>query len=70
MRAKRLTLSQRREIFLNLVNAQDAGTLSVPESRNQVAQHFKITETQLKAIEEEGIEKEWPPLNEVAQAVG
>jgi hypothetical protein len=36
MRAKRLTLQQRRDIFSNLVTTQDQGTLTVSESRKQV----------------------------------
>lgn len=63
MRAKRLTVQQRREIFQNLVEQQDHG-LSVPESREQVVRLFKITDAQLKQIEDEGVEKEWPPLND------
>ncbi len=67
MRAKRLTVQQRREIFQNLVEQQDHG-LSVPESRDRVIQLYKITDAQLKQIEDEGVEKEWPPLNEEATA--
>jgi hypothetical protein len=66
MRAKRLTLSERRDIFRALVVTQDAGTMSVPESRESVIKQFKITESQLRAIEEEGLEREWPPLDEAA----
>lgn len=69
MRAKRLTLVQRREIFSSLVAAQDQGTMSVSESRKQTIDAFKITDVQLKTIEEEGLDKEWPPLNEVAAEV-
>jgi hypothetical protein len=63
MRAKRLTVQQRREIFQNLVEQQDHG-LTVPESRDRVIKLYKITDAQLKQIEDEGVEKEWPPLNE------
>jgi hypothetical protein len=71
MRAKRLTLQQRREIFSALVTAQDQGTMTVSESRKQTIDQFEITDAQLKQIEEEGLDKEWPPLNEevVRQAV-
>jgi hypothetical protein len=69
MRAKRLTVAERREIFLNLVTTQDSGNLSVAESREQVARNFKITDAQLRQIEEEGLEKEWPPLDEAVQPV-
>jgi len=71
MRAKRLTLQQRRDIFSALVTAQDQGNLTVSESRKQIIEQFEITDAQLKQIEEEGLDKEWPPLNEeiVRQAV-
>jgi hypothetical protein len=70
MRAKRLTLAQRREIFHALVSTQDLGLMSVSESRQHVAKQFEITEAQVREIEEEGLENEWPPLNEAAQTVG
>jgi len=66
MRAKRLTLQQRREIFLDLVNTQDTVT-NVPRSRQIVSEKFDISESQLRQIEEEGLEKEWPPLSEAVQ---
>jgi hypothetical protein len=66
MRAKRLTLQQRREIFLDLVNTQDTVT-NVPRSRQIVTEKFEISESQLRQIEEEGLEKEWPPLSEAVQ---
>ena len=66
MRAKRLTLQQRREIFLDLVNTQDAVS-NVPRSRQIVTEKFEISESQLRQIEEEGLEKEWPPLSEAVQ---
>jgi hypothetical protein len=69
MRAKRLTVQQRREIFAKLVATQDTGLMSVPESREHVTREFDITEAQLKQIEEEGLEKEWPPLNEAVEQV-
>jgi hypothetical protein len=69
MRAKRLTVQQRREIFHALVATQDTGLMSVPESREHVTRQFDITEAQLKQIEEEGLDKEWPPLNEAVEQV-
>jgi hypothetical protein len=69
MRAKRLTVQQRREIFLALVKTQDLGLMSVPESVQYVIKQFGITEAQLRQIEEEGIDKEWPPLDEAAQPI-
>jgi hypothetical protein len=70
MRAKRLTVQQRKEIFLSLVTAQDRGDLSVPQSRQEVTKQFEITDAQLRQIEEEGLEKEWPPLDEAVQRAG
>jgi hypothetical protein len=66
MRAKRLTLQQRREIFQDLVLTQDV-VPNVPQSRQIVTKRFEITEAQLRQIEEEGLEKEWPPLSEAVQ---
>lgn len=70
MRTKRLTLQQRKEIFAALVATQDLATMSVPESKQSVIRQFKISDIQLRQIEEEGIEKEWPPLNQAMLAVG
>jgi hypothetical protein len=67
MSSKRLTLQQRREIFRALVTAQDQmprNPMSVRKSYEIVTGQFDITEEQLREIEDEGIEKEWPPLNE------
>src|SRR5439155_19263863 len=64
MRTKRLTLQQRREIFSTLVQTQDQGTLTVPESRKAIIDHFKISDVQLRQSAEEGLDKEWPPLKE------
>jgi len=70
MATKRLTIQERREIFHALVTTQDTGLLTVPQSREQVSKHFEITDAQLRQIEDEGLEKEWPPLNEAVQEVG
>jgi hypothetical protein len=64
MRTKRLPVQTRREIFAALVTTQDEGRMSIPESREHVSRKFEITDAQLRQIEEEGLEKEWPPLNE------
>jgi hypothetical protein len=69
MRAKRLTVQQRKEIFRALVTTQDGGA-TVSDSIRDVSQQFQITDAQLRQIQDEGIEKEWPPLDEVAQTVG
>lgn len=63
MREKRLTIQQRREIFRELVHSQDRG-MGVAESLKHVVDEHAISEDQLRKIQDEGIEKEWPPLNE------
>lgn len=68
MPAKRLTLQQRQEIFYDLVMTQDV-VQNVPRSKQIVTEKFDITEAQLKQIEDEGLEKEWPPLTEAVQEV-
>jgi hypothetical protein len=68
MRAKRLTIQQRREIFRALVDTQDRGNMSVVESLKHVIDEYAISEEQLRQIQDEGIEKEWPPLNEAPLA--
>ena len=69
MRTKRLTLQQRQEVFHALVTMQDLGLMSVGESRQHIEKQFEITDAQLRQIEEEGLEHEWPPLNEAVQIV-
>ena len=69
MRAKRLTTQQRKEIFHSLVTTQDSGLMTVPQSVQHVSKQFDITEAQLRQIQDEGIEKEWPPLDEAVQAL-
>lgn len=69
MATKRLTLQQRRDIFRDLVATQDQGT-PVRRSYEIVTERFEISEAQLHQIEEEGLDKEWPPLDEAMQEVG
>jgi hypothetical protein len=68
MRTKRLTLQQRRDIFRDLVATQDMG-IPVRQSYQVISERFEITESQLRQIEEEGLDKEWPPLNQAMQEV-
>ena len=70
MRAKRLTTHQRQEIFHALVATQDSGLMTVPQSLQHIQKQYDITEDQLKQIQEEGIDKEWPPLDEAVQPIG
>ncbi|HZY86043.1 MAG TPA: hypothetical protein VFE78_14515 [Gemmataceae bacterium] len=51
----------RMEIFKALVDAQDQ-EMSVARSRKLVAERFGISESQLKEIEEEGLDRQWEPL--------
>ena len=69
MASKRLTVQQRKEIFHNVVTVQDTNLLSIPDSYRRVAEQFDVTESQVRQIAEEGIEKEWPPLNEAPEEV-
>jgi hypothetical protein len=69
MPTKRLTIQQRRDIFKDLVSAQDLGS-SVRQSYQVITERHDITEAQLRQIEQEGLEKEWPPLDEAMQEVG
>ncbi len=64
MPAKRLSVQQRREIFHALVTTQDSAKMSVPDSLRHISDQFDITEAQVRQIQEEGIDKDWPPLDE------
>lgn len=52
---------QRRQVFLALVEAQDQ-SMTVPESREHVAQKFNISVPDVRKIEQEGLANGWPPL--------
>ena len=52
---------RRKEIFLALVEAQDQG-MSPAGSRKAVAERFGVSEGQVRQIEREGLDKDWPPL--------
>jgi hypothetical protein len=57
-----LAEDQRRAIFKALVVAQDNGE-SVAKSRKTIGAQFGIGEHQLRKIEREGLDLEWPPLS-------
>lgn len=59
MRAKKLNVKERKEIFQTLVSVQDQGTMSTADAETHVSKLFKIDENQLKQIVEEGIDKDW-----------
>jgi hypothetical protein len=69
MRTKRLTTPQKQEIFQDLVLTQDMVS-DVPRSRQIITEKYEITEEQLRSIEDEGLENEWPPLSEAPQKSG
>jgi hypothetical protein len=52
---------RRKEIFLALVDAQDH-ELDVSQSRKLIATRFGISEGQIRRIEREGLDRQWPPL--------
>jgi hypothetical protein len=58
---EQLAEDRRKEIFLALVNAQDQ-EMDVLQSRRFVIQRFKISESQVRLIEREGLQHQWPPL--------
>lgn len=59
---KTLTEGERKEIFLALVKAQDEGEMTVEESRRAVGREFGVGEGQVRQIEREGLDGDWPPL--------
>ena len=60
--ASPLLESRKKEIFQALVASQDQGA-SVAQSRVQMAEQFKVSESLVKSIEREGIDNNWPPLS-------
>ncbi len=61
--SKRLNVAERREIFRVLVATQDLNP-NVPESRKLIMKKFGISDAQLRQIEEEGIDRDWPPFDD------
>jgi hypothetical protein len=56
-----LSLEKRMELFLTLVEAQD-GDMTVPQSRQMVAERFGVSEQVVRQVEREGLDGNWPPL--------
>ncbi len=56
-----LTEARRRSIFADLVAAQDEG-VDVPRSREMVAHQHGVALDEVKEVEREGIDHQWPPL--------
>jgi hypothetical protein len=61
MSDKPLPEPRRKEIFLALVEAQDR-KMSPAASRKLVAGCFGVSEDQVRQIEQEGLDNDWPPL--------
>ncbi len=53
---------RRMEIFQALVDAQDQ-EMGVAQSRKFIAERFGVSEMQIRQIEQEGLDRQWPPLN-------
>jgi hypothetical protein len=53
----------RRAVFAALVEAQDRAR-TVHDAKQEVLAQFGITWAILERIEREGMDKEWPPLDE------
>jgi len=66
MASKKIPVQKRKDIFLALVAAQDAHSMSIGDTERQVQMDYAITASQLSEIIEEGVEKEW--LDEVTAA--
>jgi hypothetical protein len=64
----RLSERLRMEIFRALVDAQDRQA-SVTKSRSAIAVRYGITVWLVRQIEDEGIEKQWPPLRKTRPGV-
>lgn len=58
---RELTEDCRKEIFLALVDAQDH-EVDVADSRRLIVQRFGVSESQVRQIEREGMDNQWPPL--------
>src|SRR5262249_20138984 len=61
--SRRIPQSERKAVFLALVQAQDGG-MDAARSREDVAGRFSVSQEQVKRIEKEGIEAERPPLRQ------
>ncbi|HZY85505.1 MAG TPA: hypothetical protein VFE78_11795 [Gemmataceae bacterium] len=58
---KPLPEPRRKDIFLALVEAQDHG-MSPAVSRKVGSERFGVREGQVRKIEREGLDNDWPPL--------
>ena len=60
---EQLSEERRKEVFFALVDAQDH-EMGVAQSRKTLVQRFGITEAQIRQIEREGMDNQWPPLGD------
>jgi hypothetical protein len=58
---EQLTEDRRKEIFLAIVDAQDREN-DVAQARKLIMQSFGVSESQVRLIEREGVDFQWPPL--------
>jgi hypothetical protein len=58
---KPLSQAERMDIFLALVEAQD-DKMTVLQSRKFIAERFGLSDRQVRKIEQEGLDANWPPL--------
>ena len=54
---------RRRAIFADVVAARDEG-LAVAAARESVAARHGVSQDEVRAVEREGVERGWPPLDE------
>jgi len=55
-----LSEARRKAIFLALVQAQDQ-MIAVSQSRKLMVERFNVAESEVRQIEREGMENQWPP---------
>ena len=53
--------TRRKEIFFALVDAQDHD-MDVARSRRLIVERFGVSNSQVRQIEREGMDNQWPPL--------
>ena len=63
MEVQELPLELRREVFRALVAAREGG-LGAAESYRAGAAAFGVGEDQIRQVGDEGVDKQWPPLND------
>lgn len=60
-----LSEPRRKEIFQALVEFQEQmKVINVSESRKHIAAQFDVNDSQIRQIEREGLDQQWPPLDQ------